>query len=488
MKTPTLVLFLLTAALLLGPCDLMAQESAGSAPGREAPDLTQPSIQLGAPFADNAVFQQGIPVPVWGVAKPGVKLKVTFDKQTKTAVADAHGKWRITLDPMPADKLASVHDAPVGRRLTVMADDSGVMLVNTVTNILIGEVWLCSGQSNMAGRMGNGKTPIADANFPALRQMVAPETGPWLVCTPENAPGFKRVCFYFARRLQSDILVPIGIINAAVGGSNIESWLNQPPSARGAHYDRFIDPLAGFGLRGVVWYQGESNEKDGRKYLPKLRSLILGWREAWQQPDSPLTDGPRADFSVYFVQLPNIGKVVAGNPAGGDGRAEIRNAQLEALALPHTGMSVAIDIGAEKEHPPNKLDTGVRLARLALHHDYGKKDLVPCGPLYKGFKIEGGAIRIRFDCAQNGLMLASKDGYEPPVPTPNAKMPWLSIQAKDGTWHWADGKIDGPDLIVSCPDVKEPIAVRYAYTQNPAGCYLYNTDGLPASPFTTCGF
>jgi sialate O-acetylesterase len=123
-----------------------------------------------------------------------------------------------------------------------------------------------------------------------------------------------------------------------------------------------------------------------------------------------------------------------------------------------------------------------------LNKAYGKKDVVPSGPLYKSHLIEGGKIRVKFDHAQHGLMLAKKEGYEAPVPTPDAPMPWLSIQAKDGSWHWAEGKIDGSDLIASSNDVRDPVAVRYAYTQHPVGCNLYNKDGLPASPFSTCGY
>jgi len=151
-------------------------------------------------------------------------------------------------------------------------------------------------------------------------------------------------------------------------------------------------------------------------------------------------------------------------------------------------MSVAIDVGAKSEHPPNKYDTGERLARWALNKDYGFKDLVPSGPLYKGFKVEGNTIRISFEHAGGGLMLAEKEGFLPAKETPDAKLGWLSIQAKDGTWHWAESKIDGADLIVSSPDVKEPVAVRYAYTQHPTGSLLYNCEALPASPFSTCGF
>ena len=128
------------------------------------------------------------------------------------------------------------------------------------------------------------------------------------------------------------------------------------------------------------------------------------------------------------------------------------------------------------------------MAAWALNKAYGKKDVVPSGPLFKSQEIEGSKIRVKFEHAQHGLMLAKKEGYEPPVPTPDAPMPWLSIQSKDGSWHWAEGKIDGSDLIVSSQEVSEPLAVRYAYTVNPAGCNLYNKDGLPASPFSTCGY
>jgi len=194
------------------------------------------------------------------------------------------------------------------------------------------------------------------------------------------------------------------------------------------------------------------------------------------------------DFPSYFVQLASMGESPTDKPEGGDGRAAIRNAQLEALSIPNTGMAVAIDIGEKKEHPKNKYDVGLRLARWALHNDYGKEDVVPSGPLYKSHEVEGSAIRVKFEYAQSGLMLANKGGYEPPVPTPDAAMPWLSIQARDGTWHWAEGRIDGSDLIVSSKEVAEPVAVRYAYTQFPVGANLYNKDGLPASPFSTSGY
>ena len=450
--------------------------------------------RCGLPFQDNAVLQQKLPLPVWGKSLPAAKVTVTFDNQSQSTVANKNGAWRVVLDPMIAIKLASVNQIPQGKTMVIVCELNDKSAVKEIKNIVIGEVWICAGQSNMAGSIKTNRTrhfpkdTLEKADYPALRQMQATQQQPWLVCSSETAPRFKKVAFFFGRRLQRDALVPVGLISAAVGGSNIESWLHQPPFSRGKNYERIIAPIVGYGIRGTIWYQGESNERDGRQYLPKLSTLISGWRAAWNQPSSQSADGPHRDFSFYFVQLPGIGTSSGDNPAGGDGRAEIRNAQLEALAIRNTGMAVAIDVGDVREHPPNKYDTGVRLARLALHKDYGFKDLVPAGPLYKEHKIEGHSIRICFNYAQNGLMLAQKEGFLPPKPTPDAKMSWLSVKAQDGTWHWAEGKIDGADLVVSCKGVNKPVAVRYGYTNHPVGSLLYNKDGLPASPFTTNGY
>lgn len=438
--------------------------------------------RLGLPFADNAVFQQNMPVPVWGWTLPNADVEVTFEKQKHATKAGADGRFDVRLDAMTADKLKSVNDAPPGRTLTVVTRADGKNATKVCSNILIGEVWLFSGQSNMTVKFGNTAYPTnsqAEANYPALRFL---ETQ-WTVSTPQTCGSCYSVSFVFGRKLQSELLVPIGLLNAAVAGTGIEGWLYFAPGETPIQtkYQNFIpkiEPLVGYAMRGALWYQGEANERDGKNYLPMLTHLIKGWRGIWKQ----------GDFSFYIVQLSTIGASSKDNPQGGDGRAAIRNAQVEALKIPNTGLAVAIDIGGQREHPKNKYDVGLRLARLALHNDYGKKDVVPSGPLYKGFKVEGKAIRVKFDYAEHGLMLADKQGSEPPTPTPDAAMPWLSIQAKDGSWHWAEGKIDGSDLIVSSKDVTEPIAVRYAYTQYPVGCNLYNKDGLPASPFTTSGY
>ena len=462
----------------------------------ELPTLRSNSIlqvQCGLPFQDNAVLQQKIPLPVWGTSLSGAKVTVAFAGQTKTAEADRDGKWKVMLDPLTAVKLKSVNDMPDGKVMVITCEKDGQQVVKELKNLLVGEVWLCSGQSNMAGTMGSGThhvvptNSVALANYPALRQMVSPQVESWLICTPDTVSKFKKVCFFFARGVQQDLLVPVGIINAAVGGSSIESWLNQAPYATGKNYEAQIAPLEGYGLRGFIWYQGESNVKDGRGYQPKLESLITGWRAAWKQPDATLPDGPHAAFSAYFVQLPGIGTSPTNNPAGGDGRAAIRQAQFETLAVTNSGMVVTLDVGGLGEHPPNKYDTGMRLAYLALHNDYGFKNLAIC-PLYKRHKIDGGVVRISFDYAQNGLMMAMKEGVLPPKPVPDAKLDWLSIQDKGGAWHWADGRIEGSELVVSCKDVPDPVAVRYAFTIQPMGHLLYNKEGMPVGPFSTNGY
>ncbi|HAS81133.1 MAG TPA: hypothetical protein DCS43_00265 [Verrucomicrobia bacterium] len=440
---------------------------------------------LAAPFGDNGVLQQKVKVPVWGSSLPGATVIVTFSGQTKSTHADEKGGWRIELDPMDAPRLKSVNDSPVGETMKIVCEFDGQRAVKELTNLLVGDVWICAGQSNMAGRVGNKRmlhwpTDTLDlASYPALRRL-AQDGDPWTVCSPTTAPDFGKVAFFFARRLQQDALVPIGLIRKAVGGSSIESWLNKAPYEVGGNYTRLMQPIVGYGIKGAIWYQGESNAKDGRGYQPKLEALITGWREAWGM----------GDFPFYYVQLPGIGQSLMEDPAMGDGRAEIRQACVEALALPNTGLVVTIDVGATGEHPPNKVDTGDRLARAVLRNVYGFK-AVGVSPLYKTHRVEGRVIRVSFSDAEGGLMLAQKQGpldLQPPTPTPDATLGWLSMQDEDGTWHWASGAIDGAELIVSSDAVAKPQAVRYAYTIHPTGPLLYSKEGLPVGPFSTIGY
>jgi len=453
--------------------------------GAELGLATTPALEpvMAVPFRDNGVLQQKIQLPVWGTSLPGAKVTVSFDGKSAETTADAEGRWRVLLDPMTAVPLKSVNDAPEGKTMTVVCEKDGAQTTKEIRNLLIGDVWLCAGQSNIAGRMRTNKTAhhpensIEIANYPALRHLNEDE---WLVCSPETAPAFGKVVFFFARRLQQDALIPVGLMLRAVGGSNIENWLNQPPDSIGKHYSEMIEPLVGYGIHGAIWYQGEANQNEGRAYQPKLQSLIEGWRKAWGQ----------GDFPVHFVQLPGLGESTTDNAAMGDGRAEIRQAYVDTLAVSNTGMAVTLDIGSKGEHPPNKYDTGDRLARSVLNKVYGMENITT-SPLYQSHKVEGNTIRVSFtDDAKGGLMIAKKAttlpaAFQPPTPTPDAKLDWLSIQDAEGKWHWADAKIDGAELIVSAAGVANPVAVRYAYTAQPLGHLLYNTDGMPVAPFTT---
>jgi sialate O-acetylesterase len=372
-------------------------------------------------------------------------------------------------------------------------------------------------------RSSDAADDIAAARFPGIRhQRVG---GGWVVCTPETAPGFTAVGFYFARKVHQETGLPVGLLHNAIGGTAIEPWLaigaaeeepflkkqvdnytaqvvaqldkveawvkaarqaladkKTPPPAPALPnypfsnlYRGFTVPLRPYGLRGMLWYQGESNGGEGISYFHKQRALINGMRKAWGQ----------GDFPFYFVQLPQIGGVNE-NPAGGDGWANIRLAQARTLSVPHTGMAVTIDVGDPKDiHPRNKKDVGERLALWALAKDYGKKDLAYSGPLYKSMKIEGDKIRLTFDHVGKGLMVGAKEGKKPAQEVKDGTLKRFAIAGADGKWSWAEAKIDGDTVVVSSPEVKKPTAVRYAYQHNPAGANLYNRDGLPAGPFRT---
>ena len=452
----------------------------------QAEDLRSKTLSLAAPFGDHGILQQKIPVPVWGTAGPKAQVTITFASQTKTTIADELGKWRVVLDPLKADVLTDLHKALEGRELVVSSELGSTKESIKIKNILIGEVWVCAGQSNMAAKVRHNfrnQDPddnLLKSNLPNIRQNH--NSGKWILATPGKAVGeFSRVGFCFAREVQSTIKVPVGLVNACVGGSNIESWMrvaevksgSEPKGKKinyGKLYQERLAPSVGYGIKGILWYQGEANASEGHSYFLKMKALIADWRKSWNQGVLPF----------YFVQLAGIGKS-PDNPEMGDGRARVREAQRKVLTIKNTGMAVAVDIGGDKEHPANKVEVGIRLAQWALNKCYERKNVVS-GPLYKSFKVEGSSVRINFDFSR-GLMFAEKTNYKQPKPTPNKKLLWISIQSQDGRWHWADAKVDDKTLIVSSKKVVKPKAVRYAYTNRPLGCYLYNDAGLPASPF-----
>jgi len=466
-------------------------------------------VTLNGIFTDHMVLQRDIPVAVYGRAAPGEKVSVSFAGQKKSATADKDGAWTVKLDAMKVAKKSAA--------MTVAGKNT-----LTLQDIVVGDIWVCSGQSNMGFAMGAYGSPYVPKHFelPLVRQFhvrsppsMTPETsvkgdthgnksGNWLVCSPKTGNRFCAVGVYFARKVHMETGIPIGIIKAAWGGTRIEPWItpkgwasvteippvgklpatykiNPYPSTPHCLYNSWIHPLTRFAIKGALWYQGESNGNEGISYFHKKRALIGGWRKAWGQ----------GDFPFYFVQLAAFQRPTD-KPAGGNGWAKCRMAQFKCLSIPNTGMAVAIDLDdVEKPgniHPFDKKSVGDRLALWALAKDYGKKGLVYSGPLYKGMKIEGGKIRISFDSVGSGLMIASRTGgFKPLVRDPKGKLKRFAIAGADKKWFWANALIDGKTVVVSSPDVPRPVAVHYAFEMNPEGCNLYNKEGLPASPFCT---
>lgn len=449
-------------------------------------------------FVDHMVLQRDRPVPVFGTAEAGESVKVEFGGQILSGTADKDGSWSVTLKPMKA----STQPAAI-----TIAGKNKV----TINDIVIGDVWLCGGQSNMQLTMNDfHKTDdIAAARFPLIRQFEVPRTesgtpvadvsGNWTVCSPEQAGRFTATGFFFCRKLHEETHIPMGIIQAAWSGSAIEPFIPAeakaavpelaapPPAKPGApvavwhnRYCAMIHPITRFPIKGVVWYQGETNAMvgDGENYLHKQRALIEGWRKSWNI----------GEFPFYFVQLPAYQKS-PDQPEDFEGWANVRIDQLKTLAIPKTGMAVAIDLAnpgnPDDIHPMNKRDVGERLALWALAKDYGKRIPVFSGPLYKAMRIEKNKIRIAFDHIGTGLMVGIKNGMEPTAADPAAKLRRFAIAGEDRKWHCADAEIDGKTVVVSSPSVPNPVAVRYAYAKNPDGCNLYNKEGLPASPFKT---
>ena len=465
-------------------------------------------VTLNGIFTDHMVLQRDIPVSVYGRAAPGEKVSVSFASQKKSATAAKDGRWMVKLDAMKAAKKSAAMTVAGKNKLTL-------------TDIVVGDVWVCSGQSNMGFAMGAYGSPYVPKHFdlPLVRQfhVSSPpsmslktsvkgnthgnKSGNWLVCSPKTGNRFCAVGVYFARKVHMETGIPIGVIKAAWGGTRIEPWItpegwasvseippvgklpatykiNPYPSTPHCLYNSWIHPLTRFAIKGALWYQGESNGNEGISYFHKKRALIGGWRKAWNQ----------GDFPFYFVQLAAFQRPTD-KPAGG-GWAPVRMAQLKSLSIPNTGMAVAIDIDdvgkPDNIHPWDKKSVGERLALWALARDYGKKDLVCSGPLYKSMKVKGNKIVISFDSVGSGLMIASRaGGFEPLVKDPKGKLKRFAIAGADKKWFWANAVIDGKTVVVSSPDVPKPVAVRYAFEMNPEGSNLYNNEGLPASPFCT---
>ena len=468
MNNPTRRTAIITAALLIGAAFLC--------PSIAGADVTLPKV-----FGTNMVMQRDIALPVWGQADAGEKVTVTLGACEKTATADKDGNWKVTMAAMKCSAKPTT--------MTI----SGKNKIQ-LENILIGEVWVCSGQSNMQwsiSRSTNGKAEIAAADYPLIRLLgvkltVSAEpkkdfTGQWQVCSPKTSGGFSAVGYFFGRKLHKDLKIPIGLINSSWGGTRIEPWtptegFDAVPALKKiaddtrkltgkvgsrtprAIYNAMIAPLKPVAIRGAIWYQGESNMGEGMMYFEKMKALIGGWRKVWGQ----------GDFPFGFVQLAPFDRY------GGDKQPKLWEAQTASLAIPNTGMAVITDITTLRNiHPPNKQDVGLRLALWALATSYDKKDLVYSGPMYKSMKASGKEIALTFDHVGGGL--ASRDGKD---------LDWFEIAGADKKFVQAAARIVGKTVVVSSDEVAKPAAVRFGWSQK-ATPNLMNKEGLPASPFRT---
>jgi sialate O-acetylesterase len=474
------------------------------------PSGVRADVKLPNIFGDHMVLQQGQKNKVWGLAEAGESVTVTIGDQSHQTKAEADGKWHVMLNPLP---VGGPHELTIKGKNEVKFVD-----------VLVGEVWICSGQSNMQWTVNASNDPDlekAAAKFPRLRMVRVPSVGTqepqwnfegnWQVCTPETVGSFSAVGYFFGRQLHQSLDVPIGLINNAWGGSACEAWVRRDLLAADEKYKPLLDSWAtraaqhaelsqvkdltedqkktlkalgdqlkgnhrpaniyngvlkshlGYGIRGAIWYQGESNAGRAYQYRDLFPLMIDSWRKEWGQ----------GDFPFYWVQLADF-KAEKPEPAESDW-AELREAQTMTMdRLPNTGEAVIIDIGEGKDiHPKNKVDVGRRLARWALAKQYGVN--IPYqSPRYKSSDVSGNKMVITFDHVGKGWR-----------PFDVAEPRGFAIAGEDKKFVWAKAKVLPEGKIeVSSDAVASPVAVRYAWADNPV-CNMFNVDGLPLTPFRT---
>lgn len=437
------------------------------------------ALEIPPLFDNGMILQREMEVPVWGSATPGGEVTVRIDGQTHSTVAATDGRWMVRLDP--------IHDAGPHEMAVTAGERERVF-----TDVLAGEVWLCSGQSNMGmglAEVNNPEEEIAAADFPLIRMYRERDSfaeeprsepnGHWRICSPETAAGFSATGYYFARRLHRELDVPVGIVVSARGGSSLAAWIRRDvlerPDLRphlpldvigwrenlrpSLLYNAMLHPLPPLAVRGVIWYQGESDAEDGQNpYLHRYTfpAMIADWRALWNRPDMPF----------YWVQLPNMRR-------NDDRWTIVRESQAAALSLPHTAMATTIDIGEERKlHPGNKDEFGDRLAFLALRNIHGL-DFPASYPSYSSHSVEGSMVRVEFNDVLDGL--ATTDGEA---------VRCFTIAGEDGVFHEAAARLSGSTILLTSENVAEPASIRYAWETNPP-VNLVNSDGLPLRPFRT---
>jgi sialate O-acetylesterase len=535
----------------------------------------QADVKLPAIFGDHMVLQQDGKIPVWGWADAGEKVSVAIGSDKADTTGGADGKWRVDLAPMPT--------TATGVTMTVTGK-------NTLTfqDVLVGEVWLASGQSNMELKMNaglvTGQDAIAQSANPQIRLFTVDKVadltpqedvkGSWKICGPDTVGSMSAVAYFFGRELQQKLQRPVGLLESDWGGTAIESWMSietlgalpftkggvdntqkrkdaepksaadrakaqadfqaaladwkknvddpfqpvirkwyadrdaakkagqpepPPPHEASNHpnsplgemfeyttlFNGMIAPIIPYAMRGAIWYQGESNSGgDGLNYDVLLKTMITDWRARWNE----------GDFPFLVVGLANCD---ARYPFPVDsGWAGVRYGQAQVTdTLPNTGLAEAIDIGeAHNIHPLDKLDLSRRLAADALAIAY-KQNVPYQGPRFDSMKVDGGTLRVTYKDTGAGLTIgqppvdyqtalaAHKLATDDPLP-PTDKLVGFAIAGADKKWVFADAKIDGNDVVLSSPQVPNPVAARYGWANNPQ-VNLYNKDGFPAVPFRT---
>jgi len=493
-------------------------------------------------FCESMVLQRCVEIPVWGIAWPKEKISVSLNKQTVNVTADASGNWMVRLPKQKA-----------GGPYTLEIAGDNIIIYN---DVYVGDVWLCSGQSNMDMTVAkedrywcgvnNEAEEVANANYPLIRVFDVDYTpkntvqtnavGKWEVCSPKTVGHFSAVAYFFAREIYNKYKIPVGLITSAYGASTAETWISKealeahpnlkpvleaytqkwdkfiadsavimakyredvakfqgdmaaaqaaagdvntkkPKSPRNPNpeldqhnpsvcYNGMIAPLIPYAIKGALWYQGESNGPSAKLYREIMETLISEWRTRWGL----------GNFPFLYVQLANYGKPMT-EAVKNEALMTVREAQVQNLSIPNTGMAVAIENAGNDPtniHPKNKQAIGYRLGLIARANVYGEK-MEYSGPIYKNYKVENNSIRLYFDHVGKGLV--AKDG----------KLTGFAICGEDKKWVAAEAKIDGKTVVVSNADISNPVAVRYCWGANPPAS-LSNKDGLWTPNFRTDNF
>ena len=442
-------------------------------------------VQVPPVIGDHMVLQRELPVPVWGTAKPGENVTVSFDGQSVSAKADTTGQWMVKLAPMKASK--------TGREMVIRGENT-----LPLKDVLVGEVWLCSGQSNMADSFNRNKGKLID---PGVLQEAAsgirfftpgykkPGTGVWNVLSEQTQNQLTRVGGYFGIRLYKELGIPIGLVEAYFSSTPIQAWMPKeaaerirtkleiPPdwnetaaiSQPGYQFDEHIAPVLPVAFRGVIWYQGERNAKTytGWEYRELLPFLIGTWRDLWAERAGLEV----RKFPFYFVQPPSP------EVKPDEEWPWLRDSMRRALdATENTGMVVFYDYGPSL-HPEDKEPAGERLALWALAKDYGKTGLVCSGPLLDKVTIQGDKAVLSFKSVGGGLKNKGN----------GASLKFFEIAGKDANYVPAEAEIQGDKVVVHAKEVSNPVSVRYLFRKSPPDpeISLINAEGLPASSFIT---